>query len=178
MSLPELLRLLRFAPATRSHSRPPISLHEPEFFGAPRSLFCVDPKAESAQQKDPPMRAFAQRGRHSRALVARHEQLAMLSMNRTRPIVNIQIRLKYQDSLKSSGIRPRHIPQVRPAPTRPWLPRPQGSRPALERSGQSGCAGAGIGPCVSSGPGSARGLLQGLRTTFPRDFNDLSQYTQ
>src|SRR5271166_456116 len=101
MSLPELLKLLPFASATQSHSRPPISLHEPEFFGAPRSLPCVDPKVESAQQKTPPVRAFAQRGHHSRASVARHEQLTMLSMNRTRPSVNIQVRLKYQDSLKN-----------------------------------------------------------------------------
>ena len=42
MSLPELLGLLRFAPATRSHSRPPISLHNRNCSG-PRSLFCVDP---------------------------------------------------------------------------------------------------------------------------------------
>src|SRR5271157_6297590 len=100
MSLPELLRLLRFAPATRSHSRPPISLHQPEFFGPPRSLPCVDPRVDSAQQKTPPMRAFAQRGHHSRASVARHEQLAIISMNRPRPSVNIQVRLKYQDILK------------------------------------------------------------------------------
>src|SRR5271165_6079349 len=101
MSLLELLRLLPFAPATRSHSRPPISLHEPEFFGAPRSLPCVDPKVESAQQKTPPMRAFAQRRHHSRASVAHHEQLAIFSMNRAEPSVNVQVRLKYQDYLKN-----------------------------------------------------------------------------
>ena len=38
------------------------------------------------------------------------------------------------------------MPQVRAAPTRPWLPQPQGSRPALARSGQSGCARAGVDP--------------------------------
>ena len=62
---------------------------------------CVDPKVEPAQQITPPVRAFAQRGHHSRASVARHEQLAILSMNRTRPSVKIQVRLKYQDSLKN-----------------------------------------------------------------------------
>src|SRR5271165_422173 len=37
--------------------------------------------------------------------------------------------------------------------TRPQIPRPQGSRPALERSGQSGCVGAGRVP----GPAGPRG---------------------
>jgi len=64
-------------------------------------LPCVDPKVESAQQKTPPMRAFAQRRHHSRASVAHHEQLAIFSMNRAEPSVNVQVRLKYQDYLKN-----------------------------------------------------------------------------
>ncbi len=47
------------------------------------------------------MRAFAQRRHHSRASVAHHEQLAIFSMNRAEPSVNVQVRLKYQDYLKN-----------------------------------------------------------------------------
>ena len=67
-------------------------------------------------------------------------------MNRAGPSVNIQVRLKYQDFLK---IRWNQGPACITGPrglTKPRIPRPQGSRPALERLGQSGCVGAGVGP--------------------------------
>ena len=157
MSLPELLGLLPFAPATRSHSRPPISLHKPEFSGPPRSLHCVDPKVEWAQQKTPPMRAFAQRGRHSRASVARHEQLAIFSVNRVGPSVNIQVRLKYQDFLKNPVELGPGMHHRSARLTRLRIPRPQGSRPALARSGQSGC----VRPGWVPGPAGPRGRRHG-----------------
>src|SRR5271157_6645541 len=123
MSLTELLGLLRFAPATRSHSRPPISLHEPEFFGAPRSLHCVDPNVESAQRKRPPMRAFAQRGHHSRASVARHEQVATPQHEQGGAECQYPGTPKILRSYeKSSETRPWHASKVRAAsPGRGYL---------------------------------------------------------
>ena len=67
-------------------------------------------------------------------------------------------------------MRPRHIPQVRTAPTRPWLPRPQGSRPCPRtlgpirlRGGRDGSLGprghaAGVMPAVAAPAHRAGGL--------------------
>ena len=69
--------------------------------GPPDLCPASTPRLSRRQQKPHPVRAFAQRCHHSRASVAHHEQLAIFSMNRAEPSVNVQVRLKYQDYLKN-----------------------------------------------------------------------------
>src|SRR5271166_854511 len=114
------------------------------------------------------MRAFAQRGHHSRASVAHHEQLAIFSMNRAEPSVNIQVRLKYQDYLKNPvELGPgMHHRSARPhqaadtsAPGQPARPRTLGTiRLRGGRGGSLGPRGHAAG--VMAGPVAARPAMR------------------
>src|SRR5271166_5319259 len=100
MSLHELLRLLRFAPATDrtpDHRFPSMSRN---LSGPPDLCPASTPRLSRRNKKAHPCELS-----HSGATIAELQlpdtsNSPSLSLNRTRPSVNIQVRLKYQDSLK------------------------------------------------------------------------------